>query len=67
VAVNRTNTIEAASSFTEGTNIEQRIVRAFALLTLDQVNTLRKLHSLAVITTNQFLIGLSNTVKADTR
>ena len=67
VAVNRTNIINAASSFADGTNIEQRIIRAFALLTLDQVNTLRKLQSLVIITTNQFLIGLSNTVKADIR
>lgn len=65
VAAQRSNMIALASAYVHGTNAEGRILRAFALLTLDQVNTLRKLHSLALITTNQFLAAMSNAVIAD--
>lgn len=67
IATERSNMISTASAYMYGTNAEGRILRAFALLTLDQINTLRKLHSLAVITTNTFLTAMSNSVTADTR
>lgn len=66
-AVERTNLLNAAAQFVDGLTPESRILRAFALLTLDQINTLRKQHSLAVITTNTFLAAMTNAVKADPR
>jgi len=65
IATERSNMIATASAYMYGTNAEGRILRAFALLTLDQINTLRKLHSLPVITTNTFLTAMSNSVTAD--
>ena len=62
-AADRTNILNAAAEFVDGLTPESRILRAFALLTLDQINTLRKLHSLPVITTNVFLSAMTNAVK----
>jgi len=65
IATERSNMISTASAYMYGTNAEGRILRAFALLTLDQINVLRKLHSLPVITTNTFLTAMSNSVTGD--
>lgn len=50
-----------------GTNAGERILRAFALLTLDQINVLRKTNSMSVISTNTFLNAMSNAVYLDTK
>ena len=63
----RAEMVATASAYIHGTNAEGRILKAFALLTLDQINTLRKLHSLAVISTNTFLNAMSNAVINDPR
>jgi hypothetical protein len=55
---------QAASTYLNGLNADARIMRAFALLTLDQINTLRTRASLSIITTNTFLSAMSNAVLA---
>lgn len=70
VATQRSNDMAAAAQMLNATNSEGRILRAFALLTLDQINTLRQrttLTALPVITTNVFLGAMSNMVINDPR
>lgn len=61
----RSNLVQSASDYVIGTNdADKLILKAFALLVLDQINTLRQnTNKLAIITTNTFLQSLSNTVK----
>lgn len=68
-SISRSNAVADAANYTSFTNSLGRILRVFALLTLDQVNTLRRasVPPLAIITTNQFLNALSNAVVADPR
>jgi hypothetical protein len=65
VSAQRSNLIALASAYMYGTNAEGRILRAFALLTLDQVNVLRKTNGMPIITTNTFLNAMSNAVIGD--
>ena len=63
----RSNVVQKASWYTQNTNTEGRILRAFALLTLDQINVLRKTNGMSIITTNVFLTAMSNAVINDPR
>lgn len=63
----RSNTLTRASRYMQTTDAEGRMFRAFALLTLDQLNTLRRTNGMSIITTNVFLNALSNAVINDPR
>jgi hypothetical protein len=66
-ALIRSNDVDRASRYMFATNAEGRILRMFALLTLDQINVLRKTNGMSIITTNVFLNAMSNAVAGDTR
>jgi hypothetical protein len=66
-AINRSNVVSKASNYPALTNDLGRILRAFAYLTLDQINLLRRSNSLPIITTNTFINALSNAVVNDPR
>lgn len=68
-AAHRQFSVNTASTYMSATNAEGRILRMFALLTLDQINTLRKasVPALPIITTNAFLNAMANAVNADPR